>query len=76
MVGAHWSAGSAPSGAWLASWGAAWKGLGGMAADKVVWSGQAAGSSDLEEALMNKSGVREDEGEWVNSSALRERNTC
>ena len=47
-----------------------------MAADKVVWSGQAAGSSDLEEALMNKSGVREDEGEWVNSSTLRERNTC
>jgi len=42
--------------------------------DKVVWSGQAVGSSDLEEALMNKNGVREDGEERVNSRALRERN--
>ena len=52
--------GSVPPGAWLGLWRAAWKGLGGMDGDTVVWSGQAAGCSDLEEALMNKSGVRQD----------------
>lgn len=74
MRGAHWSVRSVPPGAWLGLWSAAWKGLGGVDGDKVVWSGQAVGSSDLEEALMNKNGVREDGEERVNSRALRERN--
>ena len=72
--GAHWSVWSIPPGAWLGLWSAAWKGLGGVDGDKVVWSGQAVESSELEEALMNKNGVREDGGERVNARALRERN--